>query len=148
AGPGASLPPLGPAGLPVERGQAARDRRARRGRQEPGDPVARVDLLPDHRPFAGRPLFRGDLYLRPGLPPGGRPQDPPDGRGAAARPAGPAAGDPRALGALRQPLAGLGALRARPEVSSTTRRGGMAVCPECEADIELDEYDVDKGEII
>lgn len=26
--------------------------------------------------------------------------------------------------------------------------GGMAVCPECEADIELDEYDVDKGEII
>jgi alpha-aminoadipate/glutamate carrier protein LysW len=24
----------------------------------------------------------------------------------------------------------------------------MAVCPECEADIELDEYDVDKGEII
>lgn len=29
-------------------------------------------------------------------------------------------------------------------------RGGtcMAVCPECEADIEIDEYDVDKGEII
>jgi alpha-aminoadipate carrier protein LysW len=26
--------------------------------------------------------------------------------------------------------------------------GGMAVCPECEADIELDEYDVDKGEVI
>ena len=24
----------------------------------------------------------------------------------------------------------------------------MAVCPECEADIEMDEYDVDKGEII
>ena len=24
----------------------------------------------------------------------------------------------------------------------------MAVCPECEADVELDEYDVDKGEII
>ena len=24
----------------------------------------------------------------------------------------------------------------------------MAVCPECEADIELDESDVDKGEII
>ena len=24
----------------------------------------------------------------------------------------------------------------------------MAVCPECEADIEIDEYDVDKGEII
>jgi alpha-aminoadipate/glutamate carrier protein LysW len=30
-------------------------------------------------------------------------------------------------------------------------RGGtkrMAVCPECEADIEIDEFDVDKGEII
>jgi alpha-aminoadipate carrier protein LysW len=25
---------------------------------------------------------------------------------------------------------------------------GMAVCPECEADIEIDEYDVDKGEVI
>jgi alpha-aminoadipate carrier protein LysW len=24
----------------------------------------------------------------------------------------------------------------------------MAVCPECEADIEMDEFDVDKGEII
>jgi alpha-aminoadipate/glutamate carrier protein LysW len=24
----------------------------------------------------------------------------------------------------------------------------MAACPECEADIEIDEYDVDKGEII
>jgi alpha-aminoadipate/glutamate carrier protein LysW len=24
----------------------------------------------------------------------------------------------------------------------------MAACPECEADIEMDEYDVDKGEII
>jgi len=24
----------------------------------------------------------------------------------------------------------------------------MAVCPECEADVEMDEYDVDKGEII
>jgi alpha-aminoadipate carrier protein LysW len=24
----------------------------------------------------------------------------------------------------------------------------MTVCPECEADIEMDEYDVDKGEII
>jgi alpha-aminoadipate carrier protein LysW len=24
----------------------------------------------------------------------------------------------------------------------------MAVCPECEADIEIDEYDVDKGEVI
>jgi alpha-aminoadipate carrier protein LysW len=24
----------------------------------------------------------------------------------------------------------------------------MAVCPECEADIEMDEYDIDKGEII
>ena len=24
----------------------------------------------------------------------------------------------------------------------------VAVCPECEADIEMDEYDVDKGEII
>ena len=24
----------------------------------------------------------------------------------------------------------------------------MSVCPECEADIEMDEYDVDKGEII
>jgi alpha-aminoadipate carrier protein LysW len=24
----------------------------------------------------------------------------------------------------------------------------MAVCPECEADVEIDEYDVDKGEII
>jgi alpha-aminoadipate carrier protein LysW len=29
-------------------------------------------------------------------------------------------------------------------------RGGgrLAVCPECEADIEIDEFDVDKGEII
>lgn len=26
--------------------------------------------------------------------------------------------------------------------------GPMAVCPECEADIEIDEFDVDKGEII
>jgi alpha-aminoadipate/glutamate carrier protein LysW len=24
----------------------------------------------------------------------------------------------------------------------------MAVCPECEADVEIDEFDVDKGEII
>jgi alpha-aminoadipate/glutamate carrier protein LysW len=24
----------------------------------------------------------------------------------------------------------------------------MAVCPQCEADIEIDEYDVDKGEVI
>ena len=24
----------------------------------------------------------------------------------------------------------------------------MAVCPECEADVEMDEYDIDKGEII
>lgn len=24
----------------------------------------------------------------------------------------------------------------------------MAVCPECEADVEMDEFDVDKGEII
>jgi alpha-aminoadipate carrier protein LysW len=24
----------------------------------------------------------------------------------------------------------------------------MAVCPECEANVEIDEYDVDKGEII
>ena len=24
----------------------------------------------------------------------------------------------------------------------------LAVCPECDADIEMDEYDVDKGEII
>ena len=24
----------------------------------------------------------------------------------------------------------------------------MAMCPECEADIEIDEFDVDKGEII
>jgi alpha-aminoadipate carrier protein LysW len=24
----------------------------------------------------------------------------------------------------------------------------MAVCPECEADIEIDEFDVDKGEVI
>jgi alpha-aminoadipate carrier protein LysW len=24
----------------------------------------------------------------------------------------------------------------------------MAACPECEADVEIDEYDVDKGEII
>jgi len=24
----------------------------------------------------------------------------------------------------------------------------MAVCPECEADVEIDEYDVDKGEVI
>jgi alpha-aminoadipate carrier protein LysW len=24
----------------------------------------------------------------------------------------------------------------------------MTVCPECEAEIEIDEYDVDKGEII
>ena len=24
----------------------------------------------------------------------------------------------------------------------------MAVCPDCEADVEMDEYDIDKGEII
>lgn len=24
----------------------------------------------------------------------------------------------------------------------------MAVCPDCEADVEIDEFDVDKGEII
>ncbi len=24
----------------------------------------------------------------------------------------------------------------------------MAVCPECDAEVEIDEYDVDKGEII
>ncbi len=24
----------------------------------------------------------------------------------------------------------------------------MAVCPKCEADVEMDEYDIDKGEII
>ena len=24
----------------------------------------------------------------------------------------------------------------------------MAVCPECEADVEMDEFDVDKGEVI
>ena len=24
----------------------------------------------------------------------------------------------------------------------------MALCPECEADIEIDEFDVDKGEVI
>lgn len=24
----------------------------------------------------------------------------------------------------------------------------MAVCPECEADVEIDEFDVDKGEVI
>ncbi len=24
----------------------------------------------------------------------------------------------------------------------------MAVCPECEADVEIDEFDVDKGELI
>jgi alpha-aminoadipate carrier protein LysW len=28
------------------------------------------------------------------------------------------------------------------------REGAMAVCPECEADVEIDEYDVDKGEVI
>jgi alpha-aminoadipate carrier protein LysW len=27
-------------------------------------------------------------------------------------------------------------------------RDAMAMCPECEADIEIDEFDVDKGEII
>jgi alpha-aminoadipate carrier protein LysW len=27
-------------------------------------------------------------------------------------------------------------------------RPKVAVCPECEADIEIDEFDVDKGEII
>jgi alpha-aminoadipate carrier protein LysW len=26
--------------------------------------------------------------------------------------------------------------------------GSLAVCPECEATVEIDEYDVDKGEII
>jgi alpha-aminoadipate carrier protein LysW len=31
---------------------------------------------------------------------------------------------------------------ARPEVKQ------MAVCPECEAEVEIDEYDVDKGEVI
>jgi alpha-aminoadipate carrier protein LysW len=35
------------------------------------------------------------------------------------------------------------------EVSSRREEVGlMPVCPECEADIEIDEYDVDKGEII
>jgi alpha-aminoadipate carrier protein LysW len=29
-----------------------------------------------------------------------------------------------------------------------TEDRSMAVCPECEADIEIDEYDVDKGEVI
>ena len=35
----------------------------------------------------------------------------------------------------------------RVEVSSPSRRevAHMAVCPECEAEIEIDEYDVDKG---
>ena len=28
------------------------------------------------------------------------------------------------------------------------RRSPVAVCPECEADIEIDEFDVDKGEVI
>ena len=27
-------------------------------------------------------------------------------------------------------------------------RNPMAMCPECEADIEIDEFDVDKGEVI
>ena len=27
-------------------------------------------------------------------------------------------------------------------------RETMAMCPECEADVEIDEFDVDKGEII
>jgi alpha-aminoadipate carrier protein LysW len=29
-----------------------------------------------------------------------------------------------------------------------TEDRSMAVCPECEADVEIDEYDVDKGEVI
>jgi alpha-aminoadipate/glutamate carrier protein LysW len=30
----------------------------------------------------------------------------------------------------------------------TLRGGGMATCPECDADIEIDEFDVDKGDFI
>ena len=32
--------------------------------------------------------------------------------------------------------------------ASAVYDSGMAVCPECEADVEIDEFDVDKGEII
>ncbi|HWX23468.1 MAG TPA: lysine biosynthesis protein LysW [Vicinamibacteria bacterium] len=40
-----------------------------------------------------------------------------------------------------------GAFQKRPEPRPLSG-GVMAVCPECEAEIEIDEYDVDKGEII
>ncbi len=32
--------------------------------------------------------------------------------------------------------------------SSLREVAQMALCPECEADIEIDEFDVDKGEVI
>jgi len=42
----------------------------------------------------------------------------------------------------------IGAARLAPGARSLLEVAFMAVCPECEADIEIDEYDVDKGEII
>jgi alpha-aminoadipate carrier protein LysW len=39
-------------------------------------------------------------------------------------------------------------VRANIEGAGREVKGAMAVCPDCEADIEIDEYDVDKGEII
>jgi alpha-aminoadipate/glutamate carrier protein LysW len=29
-----------------------------------------------------------------------------------------------------------------------SRENGMGVCPECQSEVEIDEFDVDKGEII
>jgi alpha-aminoadipate carrier protein LysW len=45
----------------------------------------------------------------------------------------------------------VGALTAeafRYDPKSSWRAASMAVCPECDAAVEIDEYDVDKGEII
>jgi lysine biosynthesis protein LysW len=37
-------------------------------------------------------------------------------------------------------------LIAKPGTPVTRRGGGMATCPECDAEIEVDEFDVDKGD--
>jgi alpha-aminoadipate carrier protein LysW len=53
--------------------------------------------------------------------------------------------------ALLEPLRGLGLLTPPARLYDPAPLGrwhAMTVCPECEADIEIDEYDVDKGEIM
>ena len=39
-------------------------------------------------------------------------------------------------------------MASRAALSGSWEVAAMAVCPECEADIEIDEYDVDKDDII